>query len=46
MRALIAESRLVKYGTVYPIGLFLSLGALILNVVITFWKFIAKKAGL
>ena len=46
VRALIAESSLVKYGTVYPIGLFLSLGALILNVVITFWKFIAKKAGL
>lgn len=40
------DSALVKYGGVYPVGLFLSLGALAINVIITLWKLIAKKAGL
>lgn len=46
MRALIPESALVKYGTVYPVGLFLSLGALAINVIVTLWKLFAKKAGI
>ncbi len=46
VRALIPESTLVKYGSVYPLGIFLSLGALVINVIITLWKLIAKRAGL
>ena len=46
MKALMAESALVKYESVFPIGIFLSLGALVINVVITLWKLSLKKAGL
>ena len=44
--ALMPDSALVKYGGVYPVGLFLSLWALAINVIITLWKLIEKKAGL
>ena len=40
------ESALVKYESVFPIGIFLSLGALLINVIITLWKLSLKKAGL
>lgn len=42
--ALSAESALVKYGGVYPIGLMLSIWALIINLVITVRKLMAKKS--
>lgn len=44
--ALMSESALIKYGGVYPIWLFLSLGALAINVIITIWKLIVKKSWL
>lgn len=41
------ESELVKYTNgVYPIGIFLSLGALGINILLTFWKMSSKKSGL
>lgn len=46
VRALIPESELVKYGTVYPVGLFLSLWCLAINVVITIRKLLTKKVGI
>lgn len=44
--ALTPDSALVKYGHVYPIWIFLSCWALIINILITIWKFITKKVGL
>lgn len=46
VKALMSESALVKYESVFPIGIFLSLGALAINVIITLWKLSVKKAGL
>lgn len=46
VNALMPESALVKYESVFPIGIFLSLGALAINVIITLWKLSLKKAGL
>lgn len=46
VKALMTESALVKYESVFPIGIFLSLGALAINVIITFWKLSIKRAGL
>lgn len=46
VKALMGESALVKYESVFPIGIFLSLGALLINVIITLWKLSLKKAGL
>ena len=43
--ALVSESALIKYGWVYPIGLFLSLGALAINVIVTIRKLIVKRSG-
>jgi len=40
------KDALVKYESVFPIGIFLSLGALLINVIITLWKLSLKKAGL
>lgn len=44
--ALTSDSALIKYGWVYPIGLFLSLGALAINVIVTIRKLIVKRSGL
>jgi hypothetical protein len=38
------DSALVKYGGVYPIGIFLSLGALAINLIVTILKMILKKS--
>ena len=42
--ALMPDSALVKYGGVYPIGIFLSLGALAINLIVTILKMILKKS--
>ena len=44
--ALVSDSALVKYGWVYPIWIFLSLGALAINLIITILKLIMKKSGI
>ena len=44
VQALVAESDLIKYTSgVYPIGIFLSIWALLINVLITFWKMTSQK---
>jgi len=43
--ALMDDSALVKYWWVYPIWLFLSLGALWINLIITILKLIVKRSG-
>jgi hypothetical protein len=43
IRALHEESGLTKFDGVYPVGLFLSLGALVVNVIINLLKIILKK---
>lgn len=43
IRALHPESVLTKFDGVYPVGLFLSMGALMINVVITILKITLKK---
>ena len=43
IRALHAESGLTKFDGVYPVGLFLSVGALGINMIITLLKIIFKK---
>lgn len=43
IRALQPESGLTKFDGVYPVGIFLSLGVLIVDVIITFLKIIFKK---
>jgi hypothetical protein len=43
--ALMDDSALVKYWWVYPIWLFLSLGALGINLIITILKLIVKRSG-
>ncbi len=44
VQALVAESDLIKYTSgVYPIGIFLSMWALLINVLITFWKMTSQK---
>lgn len=40
------ESKLNKYNGVYPLGIFLSLGALLLNILITLFKIIKKRTGI
>lgn len=44
--ALRPESLLIKYDGVYPIGLFLSFGGLLINIAIVLWKRISKKVWL
>lgn len=44
--ALHPESSLIKYNSVYPLGIFLSLGALLIKILITTIKLIKKKTGL
>lgn len=47
VHSLMPESELVKYTNgVYPIGIFLSLGALSINTIISFWKMSSNKSGL
>lgn len=43
IRALQPESGLTKFDGVYPVGLFLSLGVLFVNVLISFLKIFSKK---
>jgi hypothetical protein len=43
IRALHAESSLTKFDGVYPVGLFLSLGALVINVIVNVLKILLKK---
>lgn len=44
VHALRTNSELVKYTSwVYPIGIFLSIGALLINVLISFWKMSKQK---
>ena len=45
IKALQEESGLTKFNGVYPIGLFLSIGALIIHVSITFLKIFTKRNG-
>lgn len=45
IKALQEESGLTKFDGVYPIGLFLSVGALIIHIAITFLKIFTKKNG-
>lgn len=40
------ESSLMKFEGVYPIGIFLSIGALLINVIVTMWKRGTKKVWL
>lgn len=46
VQALRPESALVKFEGVYPIGLFLAIGAALINALITFLKLTMKKVGL
>ena len=43
IRALHAESALTKFDGVYPIGLFLSVGALVVSVLVNLFKILLKK---
>lgn len=45
VNALRPESALVKFEGVYPIGLFLSVWAVIVNVIVSVWRFMTKKVG-
>lgn len=44
--ALVSESALTKYGSVFPVWLIVSLWSLAINVFITFLKIFTKKSGL
>jgi hypothetical protein len=44
--ALTQDSALVKYWWVYPIWIFLSLGALAINLIVTVLKLIKKRSGI
>lgn len=44
VRALREGSWLNKFYGVYPVGLFLSLGTLIVNIVVNVWRILAKKS--
>lgn len=46
VHALTTESDLVKFSGVYPIGMFLSIGALGVNILIMLWKMTSKKLWL
>ncbi|GHV27638.1 hypothetical protein FACS1894176_09720 [Bacteroidia bacterium] len=46
IRALHPDSSLTKFDGVYPVGLFLSIGALIVSVIFNFCKIFRKKNGL
>ncbi|MDO4713372.1 MAG: hypothetical protein Q4B28_01645 [bacterium] len=46
VQALRPESALVKFEGVYPVGLFLAIGAALSNALITFSKLALKKVGL
>jgi prolipoprotein diacylglyceryltransferase len=45
IKALQTESGLTKFDGVYPIGLFLSIGALLIHITITLYKIFSKKNG-
>lgn len=46
IRALHPDSSLTKFDGVFPVGLFLSIGALIVNVIFNFIKIFRKKNGI
>ncbi len=45
IRALSSESNLLKFDGVYPVGLFLSFGALLVNIIVHMIRILGRKNG-